>query len=715
MSATKSTLCVAVLVVSAATNLHAQEARKLDTVVVVGSRVPTEISQIPAAVWVVEKEELQAQVAAGAGLKTALGRLVPGLDLAPEGRTNFGQNLRGRDALVLIDGVSLNNTRGISRQFDSIDPFNIERIEVLSGASSLYGGGATGGIINIVTRKGEADGLHGRSEARLTSGFNRRDDLDTRLAQSVSGGSERVQGYLGAAWQDNGRWFDAQGSEIFPDLAQTDLQDNRSLDLLGNLSFTPDADQTIQLGAQLYRSGYEGDRGVYFPNLAAATPNLNQAEIRDGFRSDREPTTDRKMLTLQYHHARLLGQSFYLQGFYRQEEASFQGFPYRVTGGYEFRASQQNTELSGMKALFDAKLSKTLGLTYGVDVDREGFDADQMYFSRPTTNASGGLVQQEARVGPRYPSFDVSSIAAYGQGNWPATPGLKFAGGVRRQQTQVEVAEFNGIPGGANDYAWTLGNLSALYDYGNGHQNWLRYSQGVVLLGTLLYVVPWNPVFGATAAKPSANTAATRDARVGFLIVAPDRGFLGNEEIRDAYESFARGHNAALAVVTDERTRATLGEALESLARRGARRTVVLPLFFSPNEPRLALARSLLAERDRTASPISFARTFGESYFAVEALTERLRALPDPQGRRVIVAGYGARSSETRRQLEADWRRLAEHAARGLAFESVRALVWYDATGPDRTERHREMQAALAQAASAPQWCRFISARSSTA
>lgn len=54
----------------------------------------------------------------------------------------------------MIDGVSLNSSRGISRQFDSIDPFNIERIEVMSGASAVYGGGATGGIINIVTKKG---------------------------------------------------------------------------------------------------------------------------------------------------------------------------------------------------------------------------------------------------------------------------------------------------------------------------------------------------------------------------------------------------------------------------------------------------------------------------------------------------------------------------------------------------------------------------------
>jgi iron complex outermembrane receptor protein len=52
----------------------------------------------------------------------------------------------------MIDGVSLNSIRAISRQLDAIDPFNIERIEVLSGASSIYGGNATGGIINIITK-----------------------------------------------------------------------------------------------------------------------------------------------------------------------------------------------------------------------------------------------------------------------------------------------------------------------------------------------------------------------------------------------------------------------------------------------------------------------------------------------------------------------------------------------------------------------------------
>ncbi|MEL7965965.1 TonB-dependent receptor [Vreelandella neptunia] len=451
-----------------------------DTMVVVGSRTPSQISQIPGAVWVIDKEMLQQQTRNGADLKTALGHLVPGLDLAPQGRTNYGQNMRGRGVQVLIDGVSLNSSRGLSRQFDAIDPFNIERVEVLSGASSLYGGGATGGLINIITRKGE-EGLNWRTEAGITSGFNNSDDMDRRLSQSISGGNERVQGYLGTAIGDNGRHYDGSGQEIFPDIAQTDLQDNRSIDVLGNLSFRLTDEQSLELGAQLYRSGYEGDRGVYFPNLDAATPNLNDAEIRDGYRSQRDPETDRKLVNVNYHHANLWGQNFYLQAFHREEESSFQAFPYPVADGLQFRASQQNTDLSGIKALFESRLGDDISLTYGLDLDRETFDASQMLFDTDISDASGGLVQQASGVEPRYPGYQVDGLSGFLQGDWQATQALKLSAGLRQQHMDVEVDEFQGIPGGENDYEATLFNASALYDYGNGHQNWLQFSQGFEL------------------------------------------------------------------------------------------------------------------------------------------------------------------------------------------------------------------------------------------
>lgn len=68
------------------------------------------------------------------------------MDVSSRGRTNYGMNLRGRSMMVMVDGVRLNSSRSDSRQLDSIDPFNIDRIEVISGATSLYGGGSTGGF-----------------------------------------------------------------------------------------------------------------------------------------------------------------------------------------------------------------------------------------------------------------------------------------------------------------------------------------------------------------------------------------------------------------------------------------------------------------------------------------------------------------------------------------------------------------------------------------
>ncbi|SDF87300.1 iron complex outermembrane recepter protein [Onishia taeanensis] len=476
------TISLSMLAGTLASPVLAQEAPETqDTMVVVGSRTPTEISQIPGAVWVIDREQLQEQLHTGADLKTALGKLVPSMDLAPQGRTNYGQNMRGRSVQVLIDGVSLNSSRGLSRQFDAIDPFNIERVEVLSGATSLYGGGATGGLINIITKRPEGGDLALSSEVGMTTGFSDGDDLDYRLAQSVSGGNEFVKGRLAVAYQDNGRHFDANGGEIFPDIAQTDLQDNRSIDVMGSLDIQLTGQQSLQLGAQLYRSGYEGERGVYFPNLDAPSPDLDDAEIRDGYHSDRDPATDRKMINAQYHHANLLGQDFYLQAFHREEEANFQAFPYPVSGGSEFRASQQNTDLTGLKALFDADLTNTLSLTYGLDLDHESFDANQMTFDKAVSDASGGLAQEAASLDPRYPSYQVDGISAFAQGEWQATEGLRLSTGVRRQHMDVEVEDFKGIPGGENDYDATLLNAGALYDYGNGHQNWLQFSQGFEL------------------------------------------------------------------------------------------------------------------------------------------------------------------------------------------------------------------------------------------
>ncbi|WP_407729726.1 TonB-dependent receptor [Pseudomonas helleri] len=450
----------------------------------VGARTSTAISEIPGTVWVVDQVQLQEQLDTGVTLKEAIGKLVPGLDLAPEGRSNYGQNMRGRNVLVMIDGVSQNSSRGLSRQFDSISPFNVERVEVLSGASALYGGGATGGIINIVTKKGAPGPAQFETEVSGTSGFNKSDDLSSRISQSVSGGTDRVHGRLGISGEQNKAFYDGKGDQIFIDNTQTDLQYNRTLDLMGSLAIKLDDVQDLDLLAQYYDSGNNGNTGLYFPNLHDKAPsNLEDAEIRSGYHTDLEPRSKRLLFNANYHHSDLLGQDFYLQGSYRKEDNNFFPFPYYNAGkpqgvnGVYFAASQQNFEVTSLKALF-AKQWDSVKLTYGVDLDRERFNATQSVFNSAISSESGGLDLDTQSKAPRYPSYRVDGHSVYAQADWKLTDALTLSGGARRQQMDVDVGVFKGIPGGSNNYAVNLFNLGAIYDFKNGHQTWINYSEG---------------------------------------------------------------------------------------------------------------------------------------------------------------------------------------------------------------------------------------------
>lgn len=450
----------------------------------VASRTSTAISEIPGTVWVVDQQQLREQIDSGVSLKEAIGKLVPGLDLAPEGRTNYGQNMRGRNVLVMIDGVSQNSSRGLSRQFDSISPFNVERVEVLSGASAIYGGGATGGIINIVTKKGEPGPARFETQLGASSGFNNSEDLATRFAQSVSGGNERVNARLGVSGEQNEAFYDGAGDQIFIDNTQTDLQYNRTIDVLGTLGLQLNDQQSLDLLAQYYDSGNHGSTGIYFPNLNYNAPSdLEDAELRSGYSSDLEPRTRRLLLNANYHHTDVLGQDFYLQASYRKEDDNFYPFPYynraTPTGsrGVYFAASQQNFEVTSLKGLF-AKQWDTLKLTYGVDLDRERFNAEQTTFNAQTSSESGGLELEKDSKAARYPSYRVDGVSVYAQLDWHATDNLTLSGGARRQQMDVDVSDFKGVPGGSNDYQVNLFNVGAIYDFKNGHQVWSNYGEG---------------------------------------------------------------------------------------------------------------------------------------------------------------------------------------------------------------------------------------------
>jgi vitamin B12 transporter len=129
-------------------------------IVLTPNRVPTAIQRAGSAISVVTGAEI-ARSSPG-GVIDAL-RALPGINVTESGGPGALSAIYMRggsvgQTLVLVDGVRVNDPSTPSAEFDfgMIAPTDIDRIEVLRGPqSALYGSDAMGGVINILTKKGE--------------------------------------------------------------------------------------------------------------------------------------------------------------------------------------------------------------------------------------------------------------------------------------------------------------------------------------------------------------------------------------------------------------------------------------------------------------------------------------------------------------------------------------------------------------------------------
>lgn len=116
-------------------------------------------------------------------------RSIPGLDVRRRGVEGIQADvgIRGADyngTLFLVDGEPVNDPQTNHLSADLDVPLDaVERIEVLAGsASSLYGAGAVGGVVNIITRGARLGRARGQVEARYGHGSNSLDAGSVRAA-----------------------------------------------------------------------------------------------------------------------------------------------------------------------------------------------------------------------------------------------------------------------------------------------------------------------------------------------------------------------------------------------------------------------------------------------------------------------------------------------------------------------------------------------------
>lgn len=165
------------------------------------SRTTTSLAQSGSSITVINQEQIQAR---GARTLSEVLRTVPGIDVRAAGGTGqqssiFTRGSNSSHTKVVLDGVPLNDPASPNRAFNPAHFLldNVERIEVIRGPqSTLYGSDAIGGVINIVTKRGDGP-------PSLMTSFEGGSFGMFQQQSRVSGGDERVWYSFSGSWFRN--------------------------------------------------------------------------------------------------------------------------------------------------------------------------------------------------------------------------------------------------------------------------------------------------------------------------------------------------------------------------------------------------------------------------------------------------------------------------------------------------------------------------------
>ena len=454
---------------------------ELEPVIITAARIEQPRSAIPGTVHVIDRQALDAQSAIADDLASVLEHTIPGFGPSLRKLTGRAESLRGRNPLYLIDGVPQHNAlRDGQRDGHTIDLDFVERIEVINGSNAIQGVGATGGVVQMVTRSPRsADRWDTSIRARLSTN----DDFDSDgLSYKASVFSGRrlddLEIVAGVSLHERGLFFDGDDNPVGLYPTQGDIMDSTSVGLFfkSTWQITDDSQLSFMVNDfDLERNGdfrpVPGDRttGVY----SGTVEGDPSSEVGDPARN--ETTT----ASLTWRHADLFGGHLTAQIFDQSYEALFEGGTFggffRLTPDGEPFLDQSAvvSDKNGLKLTYTYPLGATdSAITYGLDFFRD--DSAQVL----------------ARSGREWvPETRFETTAPFLQGRWAATDSLTLTGGFRYEDAELQVDDFTTIAaanstfveGGTPAFSEALVNGGVIWRFADRWSAYGSYSEGFTM------------------------------------------------------------------------------------------------------------------------------------------------------------------------------------------------------------------------------------------
>ncbi|MGI9376417.1 MAG: TonB-dependent receptor [Tsuneonella suprasediminis] len=463
----------------------AVEAAASSDIVVTATRTQLPASALPLTIDVLDSETFNRQLTISGSTVDAVSALLPSFSPTREKLSGAGESLRGRSPLYAIDGIPQSTpVRDGSRDGYTIDPFFIDRVEVIYGSNALQGIGGTGGVVNQVTVAApKEDGVSIRTLLQGTAS-------DSFAGEALGGKAAALAGWrngafdasIGGAFERRGAFIDGAGKRIGVDGAQGEIQDSDSWSVFGRLGYDLGPDTRVELVANHFELQGNGHYVRVPGDRAEGRPSSSELGQTPGD----PPSNTADMVSLSLTDKNLAGGTFTLQGFYNRTRDLFGG---------DINSTFQDPAIDPTGQLFDQSANKSRKVGGKVTYERgiPGFDdlVVTLGFDALFDKTEQTLIQTgRAWV----PETEFRSLAPFAQANLKLLDGVvRLAGGVRHEDVKLTVDDYhtlasysdNGTPifvaGGSPSFSRTLFNGGVIVEPIQGLRAYGSFAEGFTI------------------------------------------------------------------------------------------------------------------------------------------------------------------------------------------------------------------------------------------
>ena len=254
------------------------------------------------------------------------------------------------------------------RSLNSIDPAAVEQIEVVRGGTAVYGFGASGGVVNIITKRpGDGDreiNLDIGAKTSLTETGS--DAFGWNTGITASGRKGQVDYLFNGSVLSTGASFDSDGDRrpADPTGAQGGVDDSDATNFLGKFGLeSDDGSQRFEATVNFYDVAQDSD----FAELATGgDPALDiKAIAQPGNINVKDPGTENRTLNLNYNNKAVFGSTALDAQLYTGElTTTFSKFP-------GFSQTEIASDKGGLRVTFDTPAggaNSPVSVIWGIDL-----------------------------------------------------------------------------------------------------------------------------------------------------------------------------------------------------------------------------------------------------------------------------------------------------------------------------------------------------------